>query len=178
MMRTGFIITICILPLFVFSQPVNIEYARKQYFTMSAENCNSLHMMDKFEKNPPKESVLKAYFGAASASAPECVVNPASKLSMFKKGKKLIDQAVKEDPSNYEIRFLRFATQDKAPGFLGYNNNLDDDKLFLISNIKKAGALYGNAFFFKEMLNFMLNSESVNQKEKKIVKDYLTNTTN
>ncbi|HLO90100.1 MAG TPA: hypothetical protein VK172_02940 [Lentimicrobium sp.] len=60
-------------------------------------------MMDKFEKNPPKESVLKAYFGAASAAAPECVVNPASKLSMFKKGKKLIDQAVKEDPSNYEI---------------------------------------------------------------------------
>lgn len=166
------------MPLFASSQHVSIDYARKQYFSMSAENCNGLNLAEKFEKNPPSGSVLRAYFGAACAAAPECIGNPASKLSMFKKGKKLLDESAKSSSSNFEVRFLRFATQDKAPGFLGYTDNIEEDKAYLISNLQKAATSFGNAYFFKEMLTFLLNSESLNQKEKKTVKDYLTNISN
>lgn len=166
------------IPVFAYNQEVNLQYAREQYFAMTEENCNSLHLKERFDKNPPKDGLLKAYYGASAAAAPACIGNPAGKLASFKKGKSLIDDAIGSNASNYEIRFLRFATQDKAPGFLGYNDNLQEDKNFLISNIGTASNNFGNSFVFKQILNFLIKSDELNQKEKIIVNEYLNSIEN
>jgi len=163
------------LPAAIHAQPVTLEKARALYFSMSTEKCNSLKLAELFEKNKPGLPVLKAYNGAASAAAPECVTNPATKISWFRKGKTLLDDAAATDPSNYEIRFLRFATQDKAPGFLGYNDNLEEDKEYLISNLSKGRGIIKDDQVFRMMTGFLLKSKSLNQTEKKIVNDYSSN---
>lgn len=163
------------LPAAIHAQPVTLEKARALYFSMSTEKCNSLKLAELFEKNKPGLPVLKAYNGAASAAAPECVTNPATKISWFRKGKTLLDNAAAADPSNFEIRFLRFATQDKAPGFLGYNDNLEEDKKYLISNLSKGRGIVKDDQVFRMMTGFLLKSKSLNQTEKKIVNDYSSN---
>lgn len=87
----------------------------------------------------------------------------------------MLDEAVESDPSNFEIRFLRFATQDKAPGFLGYNDNLDEDKSFLISNLSKGRSIIKDDKVFREITGFLQKSGNLDQKERKIVNDYLNN---
>lgn len=164
-----------LVPAMLIAQPVSLEKARQLYFSMSAENCNSLKLADMLEKNKPGQPLLKAYNGAAAAAAPECVVNPVSKISWFRKGKQMLDEAVDSDPSNFEIRFLRFATQDKAPGFLGYNDNLDEDKNYMLSNLPKGRSAIKDDKVFKEIAGFLQKSGNLDQKEKKIVNDYLNN---
>ena len=59
-----------------------------------------------------------------------------SKLTTFKKGKKNIELAISKEPENVEIRYIRFSVQKNAPSFLGYNNNLKEDRDFLVKNKK------------------------------------------
>lgn len=154
------------------AQQLEINEVRIVYFKIKNDNCNALKLAQQFEKTPPRSAVLIGYHGAALAASPECISNPAKKLSQFKKGKKLIDEAIKKEPSNIEIRFLRFATQSKAPGFLGYKKHLEEDKNFLIKNIRNLHVIK-----HKEVINiitkFIIESDLTDQKEEKIVNDFL-----
>jgi hypothetical protein len=51
------------------------------------------------------------------------------KWFVFKRETKRLDQIIESDPNQLELRFLRYAVQDQAPFFLGYNDNLKEDKL-------------------------------------------------
>lgn len=52
---------------------------------------------------------------------------PAQKLSLFKKGHKLLEDAISREPHNTEFRFLRLMIQENAPKVVGYNKNLAED---------------------------------------------------
>lgn len=51
------------------------------------------------------------------------------KFFVFNKETKKLDEIIKKSPHNIEVRFLRYAVQDRAPFFLGYNDDLEKDKL-------------------------------------------------
>lgn len=61
--------------------------------------------------------------------------NPVNKLEAFNKGKIQLEEVLKSNPDNIELRFLRLTIQDNAPSFLGYNNNIKEDKVFLTSKL-------------------------------------------
>jgi len=63
-------------------------------------------------------------------------LNPIHKFRRFKKGKSLIEEAVKKEPDNPEIRFVRFAIQTNIPAFLNYNHHITKDKKYLLDNVK------------------------------------------
>jgi hypothetical protein len=149
------------------SQPVTIQKARELYFSIDKEPCNALALTNLFDKDNPTSPVLMAYFGAATASSPVCLDSPTKKISYFNKGKKLISEAIANKPNEYEIRFLRFATQTKAPGFLGYNDNVEEDKKFLISKAGIASKAINHKPTITAILNFLIDSEELNQIEKK-----------
>ncbi len=154
-------------------QTVSITEARELYYGMSVDECNALELADLFSKKEPSDPLLKAYYGAASAAAPTCVTNPARKISYFRKGTRLLDDAVKAAPGNFEIRFLRFATQEMAPGFLGYKDDLENDKNFLIKNLASGFNKINDQKVLNFVSNFLLGSKNLNQKEKLTVKEFL-----
>ncbi|RYE41521.1 MAG: hypothetical protein EOP48_23905 [Sphingobacteriales bacterium] len=82
-------------------------------------------------------ALLVCYKGAADMMEAKYVINPWSKLNSFRAGKKLIEEAVKRDSKNMEIRFLRYSVQTNLPSFLDYNDDIDADKSFLIKNLYK-----------------------------------------
>lgn len=152
---------------------VDLSEARELYYGMSVDECNALKLADLFSKKEPSDPMLKAYYGAASAAAPICITNPARKISYFRKGTRLLDDAVKAAPGNFEIRFLRFATQEKAPGFLGYKDDLENDKNFLIKNLTSGFNKINDQKVLNFVSNFLLGSKNLNQKEKLTVKEFL-----
>ena len=85
---------------------------------------------------PSSPPLLICYKGAAEMMRCKYGLNPIHKFSRFKKGKSLIEEAVKKEPDNLEIRFLRFAIQTNIPGFLNYNDDISKDKQFLLANLK------------------------------------------
>ena len=88
------------------------------------------------EKNNP---LLFGYRAGGTMMMANYVFNPFSKLSYFKKGKKMLATAIAVDEQNIELRFIRFGVQTNVPSFLGYSNYVEKDKQFLkqsLPNIK------------------------------------------
>lgn len=72
-------------------------------------------------------SIESAYIGAYYAVWASHTSAPIDKLRSFKKGKSFLERAVKQDPENAEIRFLRLTIQYNAPGILQYKNAIEED---------------------------------------------------
>lgn len=82
------------------------------------------------EKNP----LLLGYKGSGTMIMAKHVFSPFSKLSYFKKGKQMLESAINTDETNFELRILRFTAQTNMPSFLGYNDDIEKDKKFILSN--------------------------------------------
>ena len=56
------------------------------------------------------------------------------KPGYLKKGTALLDEAIKEKPNTLELLFLRLTIQINLPSFIGYNDNKEDDKKFVLAH--------------------------------------------
>ena len=62
--------------------------------------------------------------------------NPISKVSHFKKGKKLLELAIAKDSQQPELIFFRYTTQVNVPSMLNYSANLKADRQVLVNFLK------------------------------------------
>lgn len=124
------------------------------FSVMNAQNFNYRSLIGEAEKNKANAEVFLnkvsaeytetqkpiylALRGAGNFFMAKHVGNPITKLAYFKKGKNDMENAVKKDSKNLEIRFLRYISQSKIPSFLGYNSNLKEDLAFLKENYLKS----------------------------------------
>ena len=131
---------------------------------MNEDACEKLlELLEPYDASSP---LLYGYKGIATMVKAKHVFNPFKRLSYFKQGKAILEEAIEADPSNIELRYLRFSAQTKAPGFLGYNDFLDTDRIFLITVLPDIER--------KEMKskirNFLLEAESTTVREKEQIK--------
>lgn len=106
--------------------------------------------------------VLMAYKGAVSALNAKFSKQKNEKKKFFKAAIVLIEDALKMDPKNIEIRYIRLSVQQNSPKFLGYHKNIEKDKEFVLTNYENIAS--------KDLRNlikdFILNSESFSDREK------------
>jgi len=79
-------------------------------------------------------SIIVGYKGANEMLKSKYAWNPYSKFSHFSDGKKLLEKAIKSDENNIELRYLRYSIQTNAPSFLGYADDIEKDKKFILNN--------------------------------------------
>ena len=118
---------------FVFAQ--NIEDVRSMYFKSidNISKCTSLKvLLNSFEK---KDNTINAYIGANAFLYCKFSNDVFEKFSYFQEGKKMIEEAIKIDPNNLEIKFLRYINQNNTPWFLNYKKNITEDYKFITSNL-------------------------------------------
>jgi len=102
------------------------------------EECIGLCAKLSKVKNP--EPILKGYVGASNiARARHAPL--FDKRSYLKIGTQILEEAIKEKPNNTELLFLRLTIQINLPSFLGYNDNIDSDKKFVLANYLSAPPL-------------------------------------
>ena len=89
--------------------------------------------IDQLKKEPSAEA--KGYMATMLFLKSRIYKFPFKKMSFFNRGKTLLEESIDENPSNLELRYLRYSIQNKAPDFLGYNNWVMQDLEFIKNNI-------------------------------------------
>jgi|GEM_PF-2280348 len=107
----------------------------------------------------------KGYLGTATAMYAACAENVIEKFSFFNEGTSLLDQAVNQDPTNPEIRFLRLSVQEKAPRMLNYNNNLEQDAQVIYQAFQQK-RITKNSSFWEIAINFIKSAEQISASTK------------
>jgi hypothetical protein len=116
--------------------------------------------------------VILAYQGAAYTMLADCTGSTFRKLKNFNQGKEIINEAVREDPSNSEIRFIRFMVQDRAPAFLGYDDRNEDLSL-LVGTFRASTGTENRDEFLVKMAQAVLSSNFPDGGQKEIITGFL-----
>ncbi|PWU00331.1 MAG: hypothetical protein C5B52_09160 [Bacteroidetes bacterium] len=112
---------------------VDIEAIRKNYGIALSNRSACREMIVELEHHSGTVTEL-AYLGGFQTIWANHVINPFSKLKTFNDGISNIEKAVGKDPSNVEVRFVRLSVQKNCPRILGYHNNVNEDRVFLLAN--------------------------------------------
>lgn len=84
------------------------------------------------------DKTLLAYKGASITLLAKFAKKPMEKIAKFKDGAKLIELAVKSEPTNVEIRLIRLSVQENVPKIVKYKANIKEDVAFLLANCNQA----------------------------------------
>lgn len=137
-------------------------------FYKSETDKASWEKLEKMVKpvNDKSNPLLICYKGVSEMMGAKYAINPINKLGRFKKGRQLIENAVKREPDNTEIRFLRFSIQTNLPVFLGYNKQIKEDKLKLLDAVDNIQ----DKVLKKNILTYINSSKHFSREEKKELK--------
>jgi len=118
------------------AQSINLIEVRKDFNKgVKDENLCKKHLQAL--KSNAKTPLEKGYEAAFNMFMAKHTSNPFKKMGYFKDGKKLLESQIKTEPNNTELRFIRLCIQYHIPDFLGYKNNIEEDKDYLVANLHK-----------------------------------------
>lgn len=117
---------------------LNTDTVRRSFSEacLNADKRAAFHSLMKAHE--PSQPLLTAYKGASLCMMAEQVMNPYSKWSYFQEGRDLIERAVKADPRDAEVRYIRFVIQWNTPDFIGYHDDMTADRRLIEAAIQKA----------------------------------------
>lgn len=144
------------------AQNPQLEKVRTLYGQAAEKEKAARELLVLTEQKNSDEPVLLGYKAAGHMMMAKHVGNPFKKMSHFNKGKDYLSRAIEADKQNLELRFLRFAVQAEAPGFLGYRENLQEDKALLLRGVGQIE----DRELHKMILNYLKTSNSLTSAEK------------
>lgn len=81
--------------------------------------------------NPSTSAIHKGYHAAVTMMMAQYAFSPFKKIDLYNRGKEQLEQCIKENPDEVELRFIRYMIQTNSPAFLKYNTSLSKDKQFI-----------------------------------------------
>ncbi len=105
-----------------------IKEVVNEFHELNTEDAEVV-FIDKY-KNSSNPSII-AYVIAMEMKQAEYIFNPVTKLKIFKKSKNNLNVLIEENPNDVHLRYIRLVLQENTPGILGYNDFIEEDKLFL-----------------------------------------------
>lgn len=138
---------------------------RAAYYDAAQKKISTNAFAKKVKDADDGSAVMLAYQSMVLMFDARDSYNPYTKMSSFNKGKEMLENAVKKNPSSVEVRFLRFCVQSNAPFFLGYSGNIDDDKAVILNN----WASLDDLDLKEKIKTFMLATDAATASEKKLL---------
>lgn len=120
--------------LFVFNS--NLDLIRKNYVDASKSKQHAEAFYDLVNKEK-ETSVIAAYKGAAIALKAKFTSDKKKRKDWFVEGVTKLENAIKEDANNVEIRLIRLSIQENTPKILKYKSNINDDKAIIVNSFDK-----------------------------------------
>lgn len=113
-----------------------IKELRTLFYVAAEDSDSSTILFEQLESvNDKSAAILIGYKGMSHLLEAKHSYNIYTKFAYFIDGTDFLDDAIKKDPTNRELRFFRYSVQDNAPRFLGYYENLAEDKKIATQNI-------------------------------------------
>lgn len=156
------------LSLMIFLMTLNVQQPlisemRSMYKKAAEEERAAKNLLELSRNEQANGALMMGYHGAAQMLMAKHVGNPFKKLSYFNKGKELFTRAIKNDPKDIELRFLRFTVQAETPAFLNYKQNLQEDKNLLLSQVQGLK----DAELRDMILAYLVTSREISDSEKR-----------
>lgn len=120
-----------------------------------------------------KPALINAYMGTLEALKAKHTWNPYYKIKYLNDSERTFKTAVAADPRNIEIRFMRFSIEHNVPKFLGYTDNLIDDREEIVKQIDAKYYASADKTLVKTIIRFMLNSKRCTANEQKNLNQHL-----
>lgn len=147
---------------------------RNEYFYASFGSDLIEAYNEKIESIEKRTPIIIAYDAATKAVMTRTTWNWFRKLEYLNESRALFIEAVKKDPNNVEIRFLRFTVEDRIPSYLGYSDHMEDDKDIILKYLEN----YDSKSINPEISNFLKDrlrdSQAFTQKELVKIEEKLT----
>ncbi len=153
------------------SPPPVLSEVRKLFFQVAEDKKQTVTLITLIkQEKEPLPPVLLGYMGAATAMDAENSVMPYRKYKRFTDGRDMLEEAIRNSPDNVELRFLRFQIQVHSPAFLGYQDQIEQDK----ENVMKYLNLQNynmteDPDFLRKMVDAMKKSGKLTDEEKKLL---------
>lgn len=111
----------------------SINELRNLFYQSKNDRRAAELLCKKLERTDRKAGALiLAYKGIGRMMYAKHSINPYTKLVNFNAGKNLLEEGVRIDAANAEVRFLRYCIQTQIPAVLCYYSNKDEDKALLL----------------------------------------------
>lgn len=154
---------------FLTMSDVEVATLRKLYYE-AAENKTAVKKLSALlaKVNENSDAILIGYRGATEMMEAKYAFNPVTKLSRFNKGKNYLEKAIKKEPKQVELRFIRFSIQTNLPSFLGYNDHIKTDKNLLFNAVPSLT----DKQLKNNIIDYLIISKQCNQEEIKKLKTW------
>lgn len=94
---------------------------------------------------------------------------PLTKLNYLEKSLETLESALKIEPDNLEVRFMRFSILHYVPGFLGYSKERNDDAKVIFKELLKKNYNLLDKKIQKGIYEFLVDSERLSEKETELL---------
>ncbi|MBT8326465.1 MAG: hypothetical protein KJP21_02000 [Bacteroidia bacterium] len=118
----------------------DISDYRKAY--ESQDEAAILKHLDQLESKKKLTNDEECYYGAFLCLKAKFSNNPYTKYSSFTKGYKKLNSLITKESNVLEYRYHRFMVETKAPSFLIENSHIEEDKAFILKNLKSSHPLF------------------------------------
>lgn len=141
-----------------------IYYAGVEYeeYIDSLKNIIKHNFGNDKEKYP---SLILAYSAGIEALKSKHAFWPFNKLSYLNESMEIFEEAVKREPNNLEIRFMRYSILYYVPGILGYDDVETEDLKAVYELLMQSDYSKIAYDIQKGMVEFVIQSEQLNQSE-------------
>ena len=102
----------------------------------------------------PSAKVL-GYKGALEAIMTKTTWNLFKKMNYLRASEKSFNKAVAKSPDDVEIRFMRMAVQFEIPEYLGFSEDIETDRDFIVANIENFNTSKFPEGTLEEIFGFM-----------------------
>ena len=115
-------------------------------------------------------AVVLGYQGISDAMLAQYSFFVLTKYIHFKDGKEKIEKAIELEPHNAELRYLRLLVQLNTPGFLGYQQNIEEDIDHFVKHIRFSGL---SEEWISTFVNNLLISKNMESKYRKMLTTFV-----
>lgn len=107
---------------------------RKNLAIAPNDTALCFRMIEELAKQKNDDKAM-GYWGAYTMISANHVFSPIQKLQSFNKGKDALEKAIVQIPKDVELRYVRYAIQISIPKFLGYKNNIQTDRKWMMEQL-------------------------------------------
>ncbi len=104
---------------------------RRHYEQAAADKAAGAKFYELLRDYNQQDALVLGY-KAASEAIRARDASMLDKMTYVQQAAHTFEQAVSQDPTNAEVRFLRFSVESNLPAFLGLSKHVEEDKEFLL----------------------------------------------
>ncbi|MFY1045154.1 hypothetical protein [Chryseobacterium sp. GP-SGM7] len=147
--------------LFLFFQSSDLEALRNAYSKANSSNEGAKNFIEVADKKSSSDPIITGYKAAAEILEAKVTTEKNKRKSFVKSGATNLENVIKTNPNNIELRLIRMSVQENIPKIVGYSKNLKEDKMFIIDNYGRQ-----NAALKTYIRKFAAQSKTMNAAEK------------